>query len=334
MTLATQKAKARKKQSASKNNKRKEKRERRVAPEFTLVWSPEATEAVDGRSSDFVKDVYANAYARIYKAEAALCGVIEIAVTLGRVGPIQIYRNWWAPFRVDDLWFKLRYHDKLIREYELIPASGPSPEGSDPEDGGDGGDPPVVTRRQKGPPPTRIAPPSRPRKPGGAKSLRPAAKKEPKPTGAKRDLTILYRFVRRGVNTIVANLDHSLDQLERRFKPRLLRSLVHVRRDSGIFLHSVRDAAAPFVRTAQEFVALAMRLRNSFTGARDFPIQAVSRGAALAPRFVGQNIGLNIRLYSWSWDEFPSVDWSQYLFGVDWTTNLFGVLPEEERALV
>ncbi len=331
MTLAPQKAKARKKQSARKNTKREAKRERRIAPEFTLVWSPEATEAVNGRSSDFVKDVFANAYARIYKAEAALCGVIEIAVTLGRVGPIQIYRNWWAPFRVEDLWFKLRYHDKLIREYELIPVSGPSPD--DSGDAEDGGDPPVVTRRQKGPPPTRIAPPPRPRKSDDPKSSLPSpARKNAKPTGAKRALTILYRFIRRGLNAGAIDLDHRLSQLKHRFKPRLLRSLVRVRRSSGIFLHSVRDAARPFVQTAQEFVAFAMRLRTSFTDAREFPVQTVSRGATLVPRCAGQNIGLNIRFYSWSWDEIQPVDWSQYLFGVDWTVNLFGVLPEEERA--
>ncbi len=75
-----------------------------------------------------------------------------------------------------------------------------------------------------------------------------------------------------------------------------------------------------------------MRLRTSFTDAREFPVQTVSRGATLVPRCAGQNIGLNIRFYSWSWDEIPPVDWSQYLFGVDWTVNLFGVLPEEERA--
>jgi hypothetical protein len=94
----------------------------------------------------------------------------------------------------------------------------------------------------------------------------------------------------------------------------------------------VRDAARPFVQTAQEIVAFAMRLRTSFTDAREVPVQTVSRGATLVPRCAGQNTGLNIRFYSWSWDEIPPIDWSQYLFGVDWTVNLFGVLPEEERA--
>lgn len=324
MTLAPQKAKAQENETAAKTAKKEEKRERRVAPEYTLVWSDAATKAVTGRSGEFIKQVYANAYARIYRAEAALCGVMEV-VTIGRVDPIDTFKDWWAPFEVEDLRFVLRYHDALIREYELVPFTGPTPDG--------GGEPPVITRRQKTPPPKRIAPPPRPRKSdGGAKASRPAAtKKHPKQTDAKRELTILYRFARRTLRVAERKVTDRFEQLQRGFKPRLLRSFVHVRRISGNCLHSLRDAAEPVVQTAQELRALAKRLRTSFTGPRDFPVQTIGRGATLVPRCAGQSTGLNILFYSWSSDEPPPVDWSQYLFGVDWTLNLFGVLPEKER---
>ena len=319
MTLAPQKAKAQKKQTSGRSKKKGVKRDRRIAPEFTLVWSPEATDLVYGRSSELIKKVYTKSYARIYRAEAALCGAIDI-VTIVPIDPIDSFDQWWAPFDVEDLSFVLQFHDKPIREYELVPYDGREPEE------------PTLVRRQKTPTPKRIAPPQRPRKTGATGSLPAATKKHPKKTDAKRELEILYRFARRSVSVAERAVTNKLAQLKRRIKPRLLRSLVHLMRISGNGLHALRDVVAPVVQTGRELRAFAFSLRTSFTAIAQLPAQTVSRGATLVPRSVGQNFGLSMLLYSWSWDDVPCVDWSQSLFGVDWTDNLFGVLPEEERA--
>lgn len=311
---------------------------RRISDEFALRWSPEAEQHVKGKSAEYVRTVSQAAYERIYAAERALCGIITI-IPIGRVAPIEDYDRWWVAFQVGELWFMLRYHDTFVREYELMPAFGPSP--------GDGGEPPPRRRQQRKPPPPRIGVRARGRRNRddaqgsraavvgqSQRKTRNAIKK------AKEKLNEAKRVIERACDRARGNFlsrrysfNHSLLQLWRQKRPRFLHSIEAVKQLSGITLTTYRNAAATFVQLRQDAERLSERLSKyfsrSFTGTREFPTETYGPSARLERCDAGHGVIPRLRLNSWRWDE-PPVPWAEYIFGVDWTLNPFGVLEEEQ----
>lgn len=307
---------------------------RRISDEFALRWSPEAEQHVKGKSAEFVRAVSKAAYERIYAAERALCGVITI-IPIGRVAPIETYDRWWVAFQVGELWFVLRYHDTFVREYELLPAFGPSP--------GDGGEPPPRRRQQQKPPPPRIGARQRARRNrGDAQGSRAAVVRQPqRKTGktikkAKKKLKDAKRVIGQLSKRISLELriqrhsfDHSLKHLWRQKRPRLVHSIEAMKQVGGISLQTCRYAIALFVQLRQDAKQLANSFRRSFTGAREFTFETYGPSGRLEACDAGHGVIPRLRLNSWKWDQ-PPIPWTEYIFGVDWTLNPFGVLEEEQ----
>lgn len=284
-----------------------EKRERRRAPEYTLVWSNEAQEIVRGCSRAEIEKIKAAAYQRIWFAEAVLCGTLSV-VTIVPMPPMSSFDKWWTPFMVGDLWFVLRYEDKPIREYHLHPADGLTP--------GDGGDPPVMTRRQKTPPPAEIAPRSRARKDRQTKGARPAAaKRPPRQTDAERVFFILYDLINYYACRAWHDCGRIWMQAPRQIAPRLARIVEAMGRVGGNMLDAIQDCHASLVQMLRDYVSLTIPISASFTETREVAVETCGPSASLEPRCVAQNSGLRIRINSWIWDDDPPVDWAAYPFG-------------------
>lgn len=298
---------------------------RRVADEFALRWSAEAEQHVKGKSAEFVRMVTSAAYARIYLAESILCGAIAV-IPIGRVAPIEAFDKWWTAFKVGDLWFVLRYHDRFIREYELVPAFGPTP--------GDGGDPPPMTRQQRRPPPQRIGQRPRVRRNrGGAqgsratKQLGNAIKKK-----AKKAKRIAMEFCLRAMRDLeVRSVDftRNVSHLWRQIGPRLPRSVTHLRHACGSAMQFLRDVSASVVQVRQEVDALVRSINASFTRHVEVVTETYGPSGQLEESYEGHSIFSRLRLNSWKW-KTPPIAWNEYLFGVDWTKDIFGVQEEEQ----
>lgn len=298
---------------------------RRVSDEFALRWSAEAEQHVKGKSAEFVRMVTSSAYARIYLAEAILCGAIAV-IPFGRVAPIESFDKWWTAFKVGDLWFVLRYRDEFIREYELVPAFGPTP--------GDGGDPPPMTRQQRRPPPQRIGPRPRARRNRGdaqgsratkqlGKAIRKGAKK------AKRVAIEFYLRTMRELEAHSCDITSNVMQLWRQKRPRLLRNVVHMKRVCGSAMQFWRDFSAPFVQVRQQADALVTSINASFTRHVEVVTETYGPSGQLEESDAGHIVFPRIRLNSWKW-KTPPTAWNEYLFGVDWTKDIFGVREEEQ----
>jgi hypothetical protein len=303
MTLEPQKAQ----NQRSKQAKGGEKRTRRKASEYTLVWSDEAQKIARGCSRTEIERIKDAAYERIWFAETVLCGTLSI-VTIVPMPPVSSFDKWWTPFLVGDLWFVLRYEDTHIREYHLYPADGPAP--------GDGGDPPAMTRRQKTPPPAEIAPRSRAGKKRQTKGARPAAvKRPPKQTDAERVFFMLYDLI----NYYACRAWHDCGRIwmraPRQIAPRLARIVDAMTRVGGNMLDAIQDCHATLVQMLRDYVSLTIRISASFTETREVAAERFGPSASLEPRCVAQNSGLGIRINSWVWDNDPPVDWAAYPFG-------------------
>lgn len=302
---------------------------RRKSDEFTLRWSLEAQQHVKNKPADFVRMVIAAAYARIYLAEALLCGILLI-VPIGRVGPVDKFEKWWTAFKVGDLWFILRYHDTRIREYEIVPAFGPTP--------GDGGDPPPMTRQQRGPPPQRIGTRTRaPRRgnPQGSRAVRKPPTKKGKAIKKKADDA--KRVIIEQGQRLVWELElrcvavtHTATHLWRQIWPRLVRSIDEVNISCGNALQTLRYAFASFVQVRQEADELSTPIDASFTDVAEVAIETYGPAGQLESSAAGHRLFPRLRLNSWKWTT-PPIAWNDDLFGVDWSLNPFGD-PEEEQA--
>lgn len=344
MTLETQKAKSRRNRKQQKKGRGKgavsppqqtakangplqpesrEPRIRRVAQEFAVRWSEEARQSVEGRPSGYIRRVMTAAYARACACERMLCDAV--IVPIGPVDPLLVFDSWWLPFDVDDLTFVVKYNDGFIRDYEIRPWDGRAPIPQDP---------PNVVRRQRTPPPTQIGPrPRKKREPIGKRG-RPTAKHSAS-FAAEQIIARAARSARNASYFILDGADlfsHKLEQLRRRFRPRLLRSLAQSRRVSGVWLRSGQACVAPVVQLVRQWRRSVTEVGNSLTGrgASGTGHETFALTAYLEPRCVGQGAGLRILIYSWISDE-PPVNWSEYLFGVDWTLNIFGVFPDIQQ---
>lgn len=299
--------------------------QRRVAPEYTLVWSKDVLQTLKGRPEKYVRKVTAAAYARIYISEAVLYRLKFLYVLVLSDEMVDELTGWWRAFKVGNSWFRLKYHDKRIREYELLPADGPSP----PDES-----PPKQTRWQTSPAPKSIGRRPRVRRDrSGVTDILNAA--PPRRGKRKRDnkRIMIEAFVRAALELQVLRSDIAdyITAVTRTLWPRLLSNLVRIKQTSGSALRAMCDARIENVGVVRHCAALARSLHQSLRTSTAHVSSAVRSEARLESRIVGQNTGLSLVLSSWSRSEPPPVDWSLWLFGVDWTLNIFGI-PEEEQA--
>lgn len=304
---------------------------RRVSNEFVLRWSAEALDHVNGKPAKFIKLVNSSAYARIYIAEAVLCGAIAV-IPFGRVAPIESFDQWWTAFKVDDLWFVLRYHDTSIREYELVPAFGPTP--------GNGGPPPTMTRQQRRPAPQRIGPRQR-RNRGDAQGSRASATEKKikvavkgakkKIDGAKRAIIELAQRTVWELEARSVAFTTEAKHLWRQTRTRISDAICDLSFPSyGNAVQTLQGVCETFVQVRQETLALARQGRALFTGMDDGAVETYGPSGQLADSDAGHGIFRRLELKSWRWIT-PPIPWNEDLFGVLWTSDLFGVR-EEERA--
>jgi len=224
-------------------------RGRRKSPEFNIIAADDVMAVVGARPAPYIAAVIAAAKRRVHYAEAVLSGSIDL-VTIARVD--MDFDTWWTPFKVDDLWFVLKYSDAYIRKYKLELAVGPAP--------GNGGPPPRMMRRQPGAPPEHIGPRPRARRereePKGARAAKgaPPKKAKKKVSRSERILNNLYNKLRWQFFSRSNDVAHALFEHWLQFKPRLLRKLVEMRRIEracGSALRVLRDDAATFTKAAR-----------------------------------------------------------------------------------
>lgn len=302
---------------------------RRKSNEYVMRWSPEAEDHVKGKSAEYVRLVTISAYARIYVAEAVLCGAIVI-IPLGRVEPVEAFDKWWTAFKVGDLWFVLRYHNTRIREYEIVPAFGPTP--------GNGGSPPTMTRQQRGPAPHRVGPRPR-RNRGDAQGSRASAigkriqntvkGAKKKIDGAKRASIDLSQRIVWELNACGVSFATGATQLWRRNLPRIDNAICDARLVCGSALQTLRGVCGTFVQVRQETLALGSRDKASFTCVDDVASETHGPSGQLEESNAGHGIFSRLELRSWRWIT-PPIAWNEDLFGVLWTNDLFGERKEEQ----
>lgn len=302
---------------------------RRKSDEYALRVSEAALLHMAHREPGYLPKVKEAAYELIYESERLLCGHI---VQIGAAPAVNLAR-WWRAFNVDGLWFVLKPCDpprfSKVREYELLPASGPTPEDDVP---------PTLTREQSSPPPDYIGPRRR-RNRGGAsgsraKAVKPSLQlKGNKRNEVKRLFTELYNLTDRELYLLSQNVAHTAAQLLRIAKPRLLRSLVEMRRFSwscGTALHDLRDALASVVQTSRIFWVFPVSVRETATRQqRELYSETFGSSGRLESSNAGHVVSARLKLNSWKWNE-PPVPWAEDLFGVIWTPHLFGVREEEQ----
>lgn len=305
------------------------KRVRRIAPRFRFKWSDDVWPVVKGMPAPTMEELrQGECYTRIADAERARSDDMMVLNLFAMEG-FSLDDPWWAPFEFDGHDFQLEYKDGKIREYELVFARAPLiPPGS-----------PAWEELLKACLPSNSVGRKRGGKRRGAKGALPAAsKKHRKQTDDKREFTNLYGL-HEAIDAVAGDLNHSLAHALRPIRPKLLRSLAHMRRARAKMVNSANIAVIALVQLSQNIASLAARVGNSLTRARDVAVQSVGPEARLEPRCVGQNIGFPILLYSWFRDDeaiggLPSL-WPASWFGVlEWPASWFGPLPEDERVFV
>ena len=298
---------------------------RRKSDEFALRVSEAALLHMSHREPGYLPMVKEIAYELIYESERLLCGHI---VQIGNVPAINLSR-WWRAFEVDGLWFVLKPCDPLryskVREYELLPAVGPTP---------DDDLPPTLRRLQSFAPPEYIGPRRR-RNRGGANGRSNAAKppqaKGKKRNEVKRVVSELYNLAFEELKLLSQNVAYEASQSWRRGKPSLLRGIVHMRRFSracGSALHDLRGAVASVVQASRIAQVFSLATHKNLTWERERAPEAFSASGSLEASDAGHSIIPRLKLNSWIWDE-PPLPWADDLFGVLWPPNLFGALEEE-----
>lgn len=289
----------------------KKKRERRRAPPFTLVWS-EAVQTHPGITTSDVHELRRTALSLIQLAEAALRddpSIYKLGMTTAQIADIV-----WAKFQVGDNWFCLELRRKEIREYVVNLTTPPAPDDIPPpprdhmHDG----------RDHEAPPPG----------PDGPASVE--RNKADGSQGAFARISVLWRVTLRELNRSTA-------LYKSKFRAVCRRTLDRVNDIYRSVSYNTGNLEAGIAVLSQRIASTIASCRSSFTHMREGPDRQVSSEARLEPRWVGQNSGICLRLYSWVRDEQAAIDWTTDLFGVlpiDWAANLFGVLPEEERAMI
>jgi len=289
-----------------------QKRERRKAPRYTLVWTEEVQTLRD-ISTDEIIELRKKALWRIRLAEAARNNDPAIA-KFGAAADIDDLV--WSKFDVGKHWFMLEFRAGDIREYVVTLTTPPSPDDVPP--------PPGKTLRHRAGPDGPS--PAQPRRKSGEDETASALI----PLGVGRvgtEITALLSLTQRKLSRV-------LEMYKTRVAPQLSQQFGEFYRNQS---YSARDFVASWRGALRRFASTLATRSNSFTRIVERHARRVSFEAHLEPRCVGQRSGFHILLYSWVRDEAPSVDWTADLFGVlpiDWAANLFGVLPQEERVIL
>ena len=301
---------------------------RRKSDEYALRVSEAALLHMAHREAGYLPLVKEVAYERIYESERLLCGHI---VQIGKVPAVNLSR-WWRAFDVDGLWFVLKPCDpprfSKVREYELLPALGPTPDDEVP---------PKVRREQTTPPPDYIGPRRR-RNRGDANGSRAAMAKPTQPARnkkrdeVKRIFAELYNSAQEQFKLLSQNVVHSVAQSWRSGKPRLLRSLLELRRftsSCGIALHEGRDGVASVVQVSRISRVFSILVREASTRQqRQLVTETFGPSGRLEPSAAGHVVSPRLRLNSWTWDE-PPLPRAEFSFGA-WPPHWFGVREEEQ----
>ena len=316
------------KREAKKDQK---KRERRIAPDYRFRWGQgvwQAVHAMPAPTMEALRDE--ECYSRMMDAENARKDAMIVLNVYAMEG-LTLGDPWWAPFDFAGHTFQLQYKHGKIREYVLEFAPTPLiPPGS-----------PAWEELLKACLALNEKAKKRGKKRGGAKGALPAAgKRPPKQTDDKRSFTyVLYRL-NETIVTVAGELNHSLSQMLRPIRPKLLRSLVLVRRAHADVVNGANRSGTALVQTSQEFASFTAKVLSSLTRAREVAVKSFGPGASLEPRCVGQSTGLHILIYSWIRNDepndgaLPSV-WPTSWFGIlEWPASWFGPLPEDERVFV
>lgn len=308
------------------------KRIRRIAPDYRFRWGQnvwQVVHAMPAPTMEALRD--GECRSRMIDAERARSSGMTV-LNVFAMESFTLSDPWWAPFDFAGHTFQLQF--KMagnIREYVLEFAPTPLiPPGS-----------PAWEALLKACLELNEKDKKRGKKRGGAKSALPAAsKRPPKQTDDKRSFTyVLYRLDETIV-TVVEGLNHSLAQLLRPFRPKLLRSLVHMKRARTGLVNSANNLVNRLVQTSQESALFTAKIVSLLTRARHVAVKSFGPGASLEPRCAGQNTGLRILLYSWNRNDdndrgadlFGVLPWPSGWFGASlWPADWFGPLRDEER---
>jgi hypothetical protein len=302
------------------------KRERRIAPKYRFKWGDDILPAVKQMSAPEVTELREDeCYTRIEDAESARNGE-NAALSVYAMEGFCANQPWWAPFDFGEHRFQLDYKDGAIREYVLVFARAPTiPPSSE-----------IWEPSLKALLPSNDKSKKRGRR-GARGALAAAGKKHPKQTDDKREFTTLHMFVET-LAAVAEELNRSRTELQRAIRPKLLRSVVHMKRARAGMVNSANEAATILVRMSQKSASLVSNVLSSLTRARDVAAQSFGPEASLEPRCVGHNTGLRILIYSWNRNDEPAdaaLPWPASWFGsIEWPVSWFGPLPEEERAFV
>jgi hypothetical protein len=298
-----------------------QKRIRRKAPLFTLVWSEEV-QALRTITTKQVKELRAKAMWRIELAEAALSGDAAVVKLGSQAHETDLV---WSKFQVGEHWFCLDFRPAQIREYVVNLAQPPSPDdippGGGSTDASSDDDSAIGARggrygKQESEGSTSAL----------VRTLESAL--QAAITARQRAITA-WRHPKLALN---ATISFARDV---KLRSTLLQALSKVRRAYRNLSYRLTELRAWAQHISRKIVSTIATGRISFTRLRELPVAHFGVEARLEPRCVGQNSGIRILLYSWIMDEHGPIDWTADLFGVvpvDWAANLFGVLPEEERA--
>lgn len=299
-----------------------EKRVRRIAPDYRFRWGHgvwQAVHAMPAPTMETLRDE--ECYARMMDAERARAEAMTVLNVYAMEG-FTLSDPWWAPFDFHGHTFQLQYKHGKIREYVLEFAPTPLiPPGS-----------PAWEELLKACLALNEKTKKRGKRKGGAKSALPAAgKRPPKQTNDKRSFTYFLYRLDETIVTVAGDLNHSCAQVLRPFRPKLLRSIVCMRRARASMVNGASRVAAVLVQASQESASLTAKILSSLTRARDVAVQSFGPGASLEPRCVGQNTGLPILLYSWFVNDETSDRGADLLSVLPWPAGWFGRLPDEER---
>lgn len=298
---------------------------RRKSDEFALSVSEAALLHMAHREPGYLPKVKEVAYELIYDSERWLCGHIAQPFAISGVN----LSRWWRAFEVEGLWFVLKPRDpppfSKVREYELLPAFGPTPDDELP---------PTLHRLQTSPSPDYIGPRRR-RNRGDQSGARTTAKppqvKGKKRNDVKRVFTLLYNLALEELELLSQNVAYSVEQSWRCGRPRLLRGLALIRRldrACGNLLHDLRVTLASVVQALPTTQVFSRATHKNLTRERERAPEAFSASGSLEVSDAGHTIIPRLKLNSWIWDE-PPLPWADDLFGVLWPPNLFGALEEE-----
>lgn len=286
---------------------------RRVSnPSSLSISTPALTKILaHRRASKHLVDVKAESHKKMAAAERMLNGPIAV---IGKAPEFDVSEvdtaDWWSPFPVDGNWYVLERlaptKGSKVRVYELMPSDGPAPNGGLPSQ--------FKKAADKG---------------GGGTSK--------KKNEVKRVFTELYNSnsALMELKLLSQTLVCRVVQFGCAVKPRLLRSLVEMRRllrSCGIALHDLREfsgAVASVARRSLTSLVFPISVSESATRKqRELVSETFGPTGRLVACDAGDMFSPRLSLNSLSWDTPPRPR-ADEACGALWPISLFG--PREEE---